>query len=120
MARAARPTPPTANYGPPTTHTPNRAARSAGTRRADPLDRPTMSHHVDLDDAGKAVIDSNGERVATVELVCDGTPFVRPAPGTDRILTRAMGWHEGHTPHPLKAPFIESVTGGAIYLRSNL
>lgn len=80
-----------------------------------------MSEDVTDAETGKPVIDSNGERIGTVERVTDGTPLVDPAPGLRPIVIRALGWKDVQADvYPIRSPTIDTVTPAAIHLRSNL
>ena len=79
-----------------------------------------MTAEVTDDETGKAVIDSNGERIGTVESVNDGTAFVDPKSGLNATVTRAFGWNDDRDGYPLREQSIESITASAIHLRSNL
>jgi len=80
---------------------------------------------VTADDHGKPVIDANGERIATVEEIDDGTPLVDPVAEINPTTTRALGWTnsngpEEDSPVPLRRQAIETVTEDAVRLEKNL
>lgn len=80
-----------------------------------------MSEEVSHTEIGKPVIDSNGERIGTVERVDEGTPLVDREPGLGQTVIQALGWKEVQADvYPIRPPTIETVTSAAIYLRSNL
>lgn len=77
------------------------------------------------DDRGKPVIDANGERIATVVRIDDGSLLVDPDSEIDPTTTRALGWTDSTDPEaddvvPLRRQAIETVTEDAIRLESNL
>lgn len=79
-----------------------------------------MASTVSEAEAGKAIIDSNGERIGTVEAVKGGTALVDPADDLNPTVTVAFGWKADSDRYPLREQSIESITADAIYLRSNL
>ncbi|AQL42140.1 hypothetical protein BV210_05175 [Halorientalis sp. IM1011] len=67
-----------------------------------------------------AVIDANGQRIATVVRVEDGVPYVQPAETVDPTARRALHWDGDDPPHRLMLAHVESVTSDEIRLESNL
>ncbi len=71
-------------------------------------------------DAGKSVIDSNGDRLGTIERVTDAGAIVSPVEDVPATVSLALGWAFDTPPHTLHAPAIDVVAPEAVYLRSNL
>ena len=67
-----------------------------------------------------AVVDANGQQIATVVRVEDGVPYVQPAETVDPTARRALGWDRDDPPHRLMLAHVESVTSDEIRLESNL
>jgi len=80
-----------------------------------------MTATVTGSEEGKPVIDANGEQIATVERLEDGTALVDPKSEISPATTRALGW----TDHdddlvPLRQQSIDHITDESIHLESNL
>lgn len=73
------------------------------------------------DEAGKAVVNSEGEQIGVVASVRDGTAYVDPDPGiTDRVMS-TLGWASVDEDHyPLEEAKIETITSDEIWLREEL
>jgi len=83
--------------------------------------RTVVTQTVAAADRGKPVIDANGERIATVQRIDDGTVLVDPVPEIGPATTRALGWTDDHDDLvPLRPQSIDTVTDGTVRLESNL
>ncbi|MHB9286507.1 PRC-barrel domain-containing protein [Halobacteriales archaeon Cl-PHB] len=71
-------------------------------------------------DAGKSVIDSNGDRLGTIERVTETGAMVSPADDVSQTVSMSLGWAFDTPPHTLRCPSIDAVAPEAVYLRSNL
>ena len=71
-------------------------------------------------DAGKTVVDSNGDHLGTVERVTDEGALVSPVDDLPAIVSVSLGWARDPPPHTLHPPSIDAVSADAVYLRSNL
>ena len=67
-----------------------------------------------------AVVDANGQRIATVVRVEDGLLYVEPTDSVDPTARRALGWDRDDPPHRLMLAHVASVTSDEIRLESNL
>ena len=78
-----------------------------------------MAATITDDEAGKAVIDSDGNQVGVVSSVEHGTAYVDPDPGiTDKLLAK-LGWDDSdEEDYPLQEARIEAITDDEIRLRS--
>ncbi|MDG5778504.1 hypothetical protein VB773_11950 [Haloarculaceae archaeon H-GB2-1] len=71
-------------------------------------------------DEGKPVVDSNGERIATIERVDEGVPLVDPKSEIDPTTARALGWTSDSSLYELRHQSIGTVTDAAVHLETNL
>lgn len=75
-------------------------------------------HTLTDDDAGKSVVDANGDKVGIISEVRGGTAYVDPDPGiTDRVRSM-LDWGEAdQDTYPLREESIDTVTGDEVRLR---
>lgn len=78
-------------------------------------------HNVTDEDEGKAVVNSNGEKVGMVTGIEGGTAYVNPDPGITDSIKSKLGWEDVDTDdYPLREDRIETITGDEIRLQSDL
>ncbi|MFT4932890.1 MAG: hypothetical protein ACI91T_002791 [Natronomonas sp.] len=76
--------------------------------------------NVTIEEAGKRVVDANGDHLGTVERVEGGTPFVDPNEDISTMTAVVLGWADEEGSYPLGTHHIESISEEAIHLESNL
>ena len=80
-----------------------------------------MAHNITEEDEGKAVVDSNGDKIGLVSGVRGGTAYVDPDPDLTDSLKSRLGWGDvDQDDYPLDDSQIERVTDDEIRLGGGL
>jgi hypothetical protein len=80
-----------------------------------------MATNLTAEDEGKAVVDSNGDKIGIVSGVRGGTAYVDPDPDLTDSLKSRLGWGDvDQDDYPLDDSQIETVTDDEIRLGGGL
>lgn len=71
-------------------------------------------------DAGKPVVDANGDSLGTITRVEDGCAFVDPNDDIPSLAAVVLRWGTDGDSYPLSNRHVESVTAEGVHLKSNL
>lgn len=76
-----------------------------------------MTREFDSNDAGKSVLDANGDPVGTIESVHGGRATVRRDADLDRKTSERLGWSSEDETHELDADQVQSVDTDEVRLK---
>lgn len=76
-----------------------------------------MTREFDSNDAGKSVLDANGDPVGTIESVDGGRATVRRDADLDRKTSERLGWSSEDETHELDVDQVQSVDTDEVRLR---